>query len=376
MSDIVGFWDGLGFNGYLLVLLLVLFCVFLINLIYRTVVVLTKDTTTIQDNGVGVSVIITSNNKADYLRENLKYFLEQDYSNFEVVVVNECSEDDTVDVLADFQQMYPNLKTTRIFPDTKFHCTKKIAINIGVLAASNDILLFSEINCRPFSRNWIKTMQAHFDQNTAVVLGEANYETKKGIISIKRMFRFMWFLRMVLLIKGKCNIYGDGCNMAYRKRYYIENRGYTHDSQVYMGYNTDLVKALSDKGKVKVVKNESGKIIINDTRKKVWIEDYSYYYSNKAEWSFWHLVLADMDVFVKYSVYILSIYLIISGILYEYVAILLLLTFLMDFIAINVYAKQLKQKNLFLTSFIISMVGLVYRAYYNVYSAFTKKKWR
>lgn len=73
----------------------------------------------------------------------------QAYDKFEVIVVDECSEDDTQDVLAEIQKDYPQLRSTRIFPDTKFRFTKKLAINIGVLAAKYDILLFSEINCRP-----------------------------------------------------------------------------------------------------------------------------------------------------------------------------------------------------------------------------------
>ncbi len=53
-----------------------------------------------------------------------------------------------------------------------------------------------------------------------------------------------------------------------------------------------------------------------------------------------------------------------------------LLTFLMDFVTLNIYLKHLKQKKLFLTSFIISSIGFLYRWYYNVNSIFTNKKWR
>lgn len=376
MSDFAEFWDGLGYDSYALLLLLVLFLVYVIYLIYKSVVILSKDKVTPFDGGRGVSVIITSNNKADYLRENLEYFLKQNYSDFEVIVVDECSEDDTQDVLADFQKQYPNLRTTRIFPDTKFHCTKKIAINIGVLAATYDILLFSEINCRPASMDWIKTMQSYFDQNTAVAVGFTNYMQKGEIINIKRLFRFLRFLKMLLLVKSGSNVLGDGCNMAYRKRYYIENRGYTRNSQIYMGYDSEMVQALSRKGKVKVVKDDSAYMIINTARKKTWMEDFSYYYSNKREWPVLSVMKADVEVVIKYIIYLLSFYLIFVGILYKYVAALALLTFLIDFITINIYANHLKQKKLFLTSFIVTSMGLAYRLRYNVYSILTGKKWR
>lgn len=128
----------------------VLFICHVIFLIYRCVLLLKKQER--GNNEEGVSVIMTCSNKAELLRENLVAYLEQDYPSFEVIIVDECSEDETQHVLSDFQKQYPHLRTTRIFPDTKFRRTKKIAINIGVLAATYDILLFAEINARPESK--------------------------------------------------------------------------------------------------------------------------------------------------------------------------------------------------------------------------------
>jgi cellulose synthase/poly-beta-1,6-N-acetylglucosamine synthase-like glycosyltransferase len=43
----------------------------------------------------GVSVIVCARDEYYNLKENLPLLLGQDYSKFEVVVVNHCSEDDT-----------------------------------------------------------------------------------------------------------------------------------------------------------------------------------------------------------------------------------------------------------------------------------------
>lgn len=376
MGNFAEFWDSLGVFSYLLVAVLVLFCIHLIFVIYRSVVFLAKREPAPQKTPEGVSVIITSNNKADYLKENLEAFLTQDYPEFEVIVVDECSEDSTQDVLAEFQKKYSNLRITRIFPDTKFHCTKKLAINIGVLAASYDILLFSEINCTPQSKNWIGTMQSRFDQNTAVVIGFTNYAFHNEKISFRRFFRFSRFLKMVMMVRSKAFVLGDGCNMAYRKKYYIEKRGFSKNSQIYMGYDYDMVKSLSEKGKVKVIQDADAFIQINDIRKKTWTEDFSYYYATKREWAPWTICLSDFDAVVKFLFYILAICLIFSGILHKYIFIFVLLAFLMDIVTINVYLRHLYQKKLFLTSLTVSTVGFLYRWYYNVYSIFTSKKWR
>ena len=217
MESLRVFWGELEAFRYGVILLFVLTLTYIYHVIRRCVIVSRKVKPIDKQEHEGVSVIITSHNNAECLRRNLPSFLMQAYDNFEVIVVDECSEDDTQDVLIEIQKDYPQLRCTRIFPDTKFRFTKKLAINIGVLAAKHDILLFSEINCRPSSMYWVKTMESYFDENTAAVVGFANYDFTEQNVRNSRMFRFLRFIKMMVMVKNKKYIFGDGCNMAYRK---------------------------------------------------------------------------------------------------------------------------------------------------------------
>ncbi len=376
MDRFIGFWESLGYNGYLLLVCAGLFLFRLINIIYCTVLVCRKEKSFSKNGKTGVSLIITANNKAEELKENLDYFLSQDYAPYEVIVVDECSEDDTQDVLVEMQQKHPALRTTRIFPDTKFRSTKKLAINIGILAARYDIVLFAEINSRPLSGSWVKAMASYFTPDTAVVLGYANYAAEKEKINFHRMYRFLRYLKMLLLVKGKSYVLGDGYNMAYRKSLYLTSKVFSRNSQSYAGYDNEIVRALSKAGKVKVAKNKNTFIEIKDSRKKTRSEDFTYYCFNRRRWELPVKLRANADNFSRMVFYILSFYLINVKILQNYMVIGVLLTFLMDFVTLNIYLKHLKQKKLFLTSFIISSIGFLYRWYYNVNSIFTNKKWR
>ncbi len=376
MDRFIGFWESLGYNGYLLLVCAGLFLFRLINIIYCTVLVCRKEKSFSKNGKTGVSLIITANNKAEELKENLDYFLSQDYAPYEVIVVDECSEDDTQDVLVEMQQKHPALRTTRIFPDTKFRSTKKLAINIGILAARYDIVLFAEINSRPLSGSWVKAMASYFTPDTAVVLGYANYAAEKEKINFHRMYRFLRYLKMLLLVKGKSYVLGDGYNMAYRKSLYLTSKVFSRNSQSYAGYDNEIVRALSKAGKVKVAKNKNTFIEIKDSRKKTRSEDFTYYCFNRRRWELPVKLRANADNFLRMVFYILSFYLINVKILQNYMIIGVLLTFLMDFVTLNIYLKHLKQKKLFLTSFIISSIGFLYRWYYNVNSIFTNKKWR
>lgn len=378
MNNFFVFWDSLGYNRFFLVLLIVLFMWHIITIIYRSVVLIRSERkrAVSTGQGEGVSVIITCSNKAELLRQNLPAFLEQDYPLYEVIVVDECSEDETQDILFDFQQKYPHLKTSRIFPDTKFRRTKKIAINIGVLAAQHDVMLFSEIECIPESRNWVETMSSYFDPQTSVVIGFANYPAGKEKISLRRYFHFLWFWQTIVFAKRRIYVTGNGYNMGYRKKYYLEKRGFTGNTQEYIGYDTEMVRELSRKGKVRVVKEADARVVIDEVGPKAWKDDYSYFYASRRRWPWYIRLWSNQDFMVEFLLYILGFYFIFWVTLPNYTFVLLLLTFLVDFVIINICLKHLGQRKLFLTSLTVNTFGFLYKWYYSIYSIFMTKKWR
>ena len=113
MGNVVVFWDSLGYNKFYLILLVIFFLGHLIFLFYRSAILMSKGRTYKEKEEEGVSVILTCANKAELLRQNLEAFLEQDYPSFEVVVVDECSEDETQEVLSELQKKYPHYYNRR-----------------------------------------------------------------------------------------------------------------------------------------------------------------------------------------------------------------------------------------------------------------------
>jgi cellulose synthase/poly-beta-1,6-N-acetylglucosamine synthase-like glycosyltransferase len=130
-----------------------------------------------------VSVIICARNEAENLKKFLPVVLEQDYPDYEVIVVNDCSEDNTYDVLGQYLLKYPNLKISNVNKDPKFTHNKKFAQFIGIKAAKNDILLFTDADCMPVSNKWIEGMTAQMDDNAGFVLGYGGYLKGKGLLN-------------------------------------------------------------------------------------------------------------------------------------------------------------------------------------------------
>jgi biofilm PGA synthesis N-glycosyltransferase PgaC len=87
---------------------------------------------------IPISVIISARNEAKNLTEYLPSILQQNYPDFEVVVVNDCSSDSSDLVLDEFKEIYPNLKVVTITEHVRFKTGKKFALTLGIKAAKNE----------------------------------------------------------------------------------------------------------------------------------------------------------------------------------------------------------------------------------------------
>ena len=189
-----------------------------------------------------VSIIIAAKNEEDNLRRFLPKIMEQDYPEFEVIVINDASTDDT-DFLCDtYKKKYPNFRTTFVPQETKNINSKKLAVTLGIKAAKYDILLFTDADCYPENKSWIASMIRNFKSETEFVLGYGAYLKKKGflnrLITYDTLFIAMQYLGMAAV--GKPYM-GVGRNMAYRKESFFNQKGFSSNLDILSGDDDLLV---------------------------------------------------------------------------------------------------------------------------------------
>ncbi len=174
-----------------------------------------------------LTVIICARNEAANLKCFLPSVLEQNYPSFEVVVVNDCSEDDTYNVLGAMMKQYPHLRVSSIQKDPGFTHAKKLAMLIGIKAAANDLLVFTDADCHPESDLWLQNMASSATDTTDIVLGYGGYTAEKGLLNLyvryETMFIGMQFLGMNL---AGVPYMGVGRNMCYRRNFFFTCGGF------------------------------------------------------------------------------------------------------------------------------------------------------
>jgi len=137
-----------------------------------------------------VSIIICAKNEAANLLNNLPLILTQRYSNdagielYEVIVINDNSNDNTARVLAGLQQQYAHLKIIHSGPDDqRILKGKKHALSIAVAHTSCEWLLLTDADCAPASDQWLALMTAPLANKKEIVAGYGGYGTTAGMLN-------------------------------------------------------------------------------------------------------------------------------------------------------------------------------------------------
>ena len=223
-----------------------------------------------------LSVILVAKDAASDLQKNLPTILEQDYPNFEVIVIyDQSSDDECEDVLKRLKDKYPHLHHSFIPDSARYISHKKLGITMGIKASHHEWLVFTEPNCRPTSNQWLQKMARNFSEKTDIVLGYSNYEITKGWFNRKVTFDTLLDSMRYLgsAISGHPYM-GYGRNMAYRKSLYYQHKGFTSHLNLQRGEDDLFINQTANGQNTLVeVSPESILRITAPHYKKNWKED-------------------------------------------------------------------------------------------------------
>jgi biofilm PGA synthesis N-glycosyltransferase PgaC len=201
-----------------------------------------------------LTVLLCARNEAANLRQNLPFVLEQQYPDFEVVVVDDDSTDDTPAVLQSFQKKYAHLRVLRISPKTS--PGKKYALGQGIAAARSEYLVFTDADCRPAGPQWLELLHATqlatrdtLNLEPEIVLGYAPYRSARGLLNrwirfetVQTAMQYFAFARMGFPYMGV------GRNLAWKKTLFERVGGFAGHADMPSGDDDLLVNAAAHAG--------------------------------------------------------------------------------------------------------------------------------
>ncbi|CAM1354046.1 glycosyltransferase [Tenacibaculum halocynthiae] len=195
-----------------------------------------------------VSVIIYTKNNTDELKKNLPFIINQNYDDFEIVLINHASSDNSLDFMEKIQQENNTIKIVNVENKEAFWGNKKYALTLAIKAASNNHLLFFDINGKTVSNDWIHEMSKCLHSNKTIVIGHKKLAFKKYSFS-NMFFRYANFfttLKMFSYAKFGSPFKAYQNNFAYTKNDFFKVNGFINHIKIHLGESDLLLKDISN----------------------------------------------------------------------------------------------------------------------------------
>lgn len=302
-----------------------------------------------EPNSFPISVIVCAKNEAENLEKHLPFILQQDYPNFEIILINDSSSDKTLAVMKQFKAEHSNIKIVDVKSIEAFWGNKKYALTLGIKAANYNHLLFTDADCKPLSKQWISEMSSHFSNNKSIVIGYGAYkkEPKSFLNKLIRFETLMTAVQYFSYAKIGQPYMAVGRNLAYTKQIFFEARGFMNHMNIKSGDDDLFVNEIATPLNTSVCysKDSFTESIPKETyaewmlQKRRHVSTSKYYKAN-------HKALLGLFYVSQLLFFVLSIVLISSMHHWEIMVALIILRYSILFVSLTYASKKLNEKDL------------------------------
>jgi len=225
-------------------------------------------------NSIPVSLVICAKNEASSLRENIPLFLKQSYPNFELILVNDTSSDETLEVMEEYQEKDARIKIVNVQNNERFWGNKKYALTLGIKKAIYSHLIFTDADCKPETNEWITLMASQFNSTKELVLGYGAYDPIKNSF-LNKMIRYETLLTATQYFSyaywGAAYM-GVGRNLAYTSQLFYDHNGFVPHMDILSGDDDLFVNAAATSKNVSLILEKEG--FTKSEPKKKWNDWY------------------------------------------------------------------------------------------------------
>jgi biofilm PGA synthesis N-glycosyltransferase PgaC len=199
------------------------------------------DTEEVSSTGGFISVIIPVRNEEMSIGNLLEDLSRQDYKKFEIIVVNDHSEDETLWVVNHFEG-----KNVKVI-DSKGR-GKKAAITSGVAVAKGSVIVTTDADCSVPSA-WLSHISSQFRHpNVKMIFGGVRMQGDKSFFGSLQEIEFSSLIgsgasTAALGFPTICN----GANLAFLKEAFFEVKGYEGNFHIASGDDEFLMRKIEER---------------------------------------------------------------------------------------------------------------------------------
>ena len=235
-----------------------------------------------------ISIVICARDAYERLVELVPALLSQDYPSFELVIVNDCSDDETEEYLKDLERKDSRIRPVHLRQHLNFFNGKKFPLSMGIKSAQNDLIVLTDCDCMPVNNQWLRSMANCYGRNTEVVIGYSPFVRKKGLLN--QLMRFDAVQNALLYLSAALQgrpYMGIGKNLSYRKELFYRNKGFISHYNTPVGDDDLFVSQAASKRNTEVLIDPENLILTTPTGTfRQWMRQKSSRYSTVSKYRF------------------------------------------------------------------------------------------
>lgn len=326
---------------------------------------------------IPVSVIICAKNESENLTRYLPSIINQDYANFEIILVNDHSTDDTLKIMHSFKNQCAKIRIINI-NDTNSSGHKKKALTQGINQAKHNHLLLTDADCKPNSKYWISLMASQFTSQKKIVLAYGAHQKENSWLN--KLIRFETLLTAIQYFsyaKAHLTYMGVGRNLAYTKDLFKEAKGFTAHDGIKSGDDDLFINQVAKNNNVAICTLQDSFTVSKAHQSlKAWLYQKRRHISTASTYKPIHQFLLGGFYITQFSFWFLAIMLLLVD---HNIGVINLIIFrlVLQYIVYGFSAKQLKETDLIVYLPFLELFLIVIQLYIFILNLFNKPaKWQ
>ncbi|MBN2354774.1 glycosyltransferase [candidate division KSB1 bacterium] len=258
-----------------------------------------------------VSVIVAARNEEQNIAYCLGSLLKQTYPReyFEVIVVDDHSQDRTKLIVKDCAQKFSNIRMATSPPLLPQTSPKKAAIATGINMAQGEILMFTDADCA-VPPNWIELfVECYTEQTGAVASWVLPLESNKLLTRIETLDALAYQLVGAGAIGIGRPFLANGANFSYRRDLFFVVEGFKDIQELGSGDDDLFLQKLYQRNAKKTMFLQDSRAIITTLPNDCWRD----FFRQRIRWSSktmaysWPLRLLEFYLFSYYILLLASV---------------------------------------------------------------------
>ncbi len=190
------------------------------------------------------SILVACRNEQHNLPALLKSLSRIEYPNYEIILVDDASEDETFSVLKDFCNANERATCYRIEQKDENLKGKKAALTLAARKASKQILLLTDADCI-VPEDWLSSYDHYFNDHTGMVVG---FSPEKGVSEFRNFTQLGSAATFASPIGLGMPFSCTGRNLAIRRDTFFAVRGFEEDGHLPSGDDKGMLNRVHRAG--------------------------------------------------------------------------------------------------------------------------------